>query len=185
MTTEVQMLEINVPDGELWIESKQQFVQVKGRTLRLEHSLIAISKWESRYHKAFLGRSEKTPEEILEYIKCMTITPNVDPNIYLILTSENLDEINKYLADPLTATWFCEEETKPNNETVTSELIYYWMISFNIPVEFERWPIQRLMTLIRVCSIKNKPPKKVSQQATMNKYRELNAARRAKYHSKG
>ena len=180
------MLKITIPDTEFWDEKKQEFINVKGQTLQLEHSLVSLSKWESKWCKPFLSKDSKTLEETIDYIKCMTITQNVDPNIYLGLTNENITEINNYIEAPMTATTFYDERkgTK-NRETITSELIYYWMISLQIPVEFQKWHLNRLLTLIKVCNIKNAPPKKMSQREIMSRNTALNAARRKAMNSKG
>lgn len=180
------MLQITIPSVELWDESKQEFINTKEHTLQLEHSLISLSKWESKWNKAFLGKSEKTLEETVDYVKCMTLTQNVDPKVYGYLTSENIDEINRYIAAPMTATYFMEEESKkPSREVVTAELIYYWMISLNIPFECQKWHLNRLLTLIKVCNIKNSPPKQLSKGDLMRRNAKLNATRRAKHHTKG
>lgn len=180
------MLQITIPSVELWDESKQEFINTKEHTLQLEHSLISLSKWESKWNKAFLGKSEKTLEETVDYVKCMTLTQNVDPKVYGYLTSENIDEINRYIEAPMTATYFMEEENKkPNREVVTAELIYYWMISLNIPFECQKWHLNRLLALIKVCNIKNSPPKQISKGDLMRRNSKLNAARRAKHHTKG
>jgi hypothetical protein len=184
------MLRITIPptQSEDWDEKNETFLYrpiQKEQTLTLEHSLISISKWESKWHKSFL-HSEKTEEEIMDYIKFMTLTPNVDPEIYNRLTSENIEQIKNYIMDPMTATTFSDVKTgKPNREIVTSELIYYWMITLHIPVEFEKWHINRLLTLIRVCEIKNTPPKKRSAREIMNRNAALNEARRKKLNTKG
>ena len=180
------MLQITVPALEGWDESKQEFVDYKAQTLQLEHSLIAISKWESKWHKPFLVKEQKTREETLDYIKCMTITQNVDPNVYNRLTQDNIDEINAYIDDPMTATTFSDEQNgKPSREIITSELIDYWMIANNIPVEYRKWHLNRLITLIKICSIKNAPPKKQSKQDILRRNAALNAERRKRLNSKG
>lgn len=182
------MLTIVVPGrSEYWDEAKLEFVYAneKDVTLRLEHSLISISKWESKWCVPFLS-SEKTPEQILDYIKCMTLNP-VDDSVYDRLTRKNIQDINDYIAAPMTATVVNDPTSKRRNSTefVTSELIYYWMIAYNIPVEFEKWHINRLIMLIRVCSAKNEPAKKMSKSEVAASYRALNAARKAKLHTKG
>lgn len=180
------MLQITVPALEGWDESKQEFVDYKAQTLQLEHSLIAISKWESKWHKPFLVKEQKTKEETLDYIKCMTITQNVDPEVYNRLTQDNIDEINAYIDNPMTATTFSDEQNgKPSREIITSELIDYWMIANNIPVEFRKWHLNRLITLIKICSIKNAPPKKQSKQDILRRNAALNAERRKRLNSKG
>ena len=180
------MLEITVPANEQWDEATQEFVYGKEQTLRLEHSLVSLSKWESKWCKPFLAKQEKTREETLDYIKCMTITQNVDPEVYTRLTRENIEEINAYIEAPMTATWFPPEKGgKTSSEQITNELVYYWMIALNIPVEFQKWHLNRLLTLIRVCNIKNQPPKKMSKSEIMRRNAELNAKRRQQLNSKG
>ncbi len=180
------MLQITIPAVEQWDERKQEFVTTKEQTLQLEHSLVSISKWESKWCKAFLTKQEKTIEETLDYIKCMTITQNVDPEVYNYLTNENIEEINKYIEAPMTATYFSDDKTaKPSREQITAELIYYWMIALNIPFECQKWHLNRLLTLIRVCNIKNQPLKKRSRKEIMSRNAALNAARRKQLNTKG
>lgn len=185
------MLTITIPatESEEWDEVNECFVYhevEKEQVLHLEHSLIALSKWESKWHKPFLTDKEMSTEETLDYIKCMTLDKNIKPEIYERLTAENITEIRDYMNDPMTATTFTDFGKKSTNrEQPTSELIYYWMIANNIPVEFEKWHIKRLMTLIRVCSIKNSPSKKMNKQEILRRNAALNAERRAKYKTKG
>lgn len=179
------MLKIVVPELELWDEKKQEFLTLKETTIQLEHSLVSISKWESKWHKAFLSKKEKSNEEIIDYIRCMTITQNVPEDVYYRLSDENMEAINKYIDDPMTAIYFHDDEQANSRETVTSELIYYWMIIQNIPVNFEKWHLNRLLSLIKVCNIKNSPPKKMSSKEIMRRNSALNAARRKKYNTKG
>lgn len=180
------MLKITVPAAEFWDEIHEEFIYKKEQTLQLEHSLVSLSKWESKWNKAFLGKQEKTDDEILDYVRCMTLTQNVDPEVYARLSAQNYAQINAYIESPMTATYFSEDkQVKGSRETITSELIYYWMISYNIPVEFQKWHLNRLLTLIRVCSIKNTPPKKRSKRELMKRNAELNAARRSRLGSKG
>lgn len=180
------MLQITIPAVELWDERKQEFVITKEQTLQLEHSLVSISKWESKWCKPFLSKQEKTFEETLDYIKCMTITQNVDPEVYNYLTNKNIEEINKYIDAPMTAIYFSDEKnSKTSREQVTAELIYYWMIAFNIPFECQKWHLNRLLTLIKVCNIKNQPPKKRSRKEIMSRNAALNAARRKQLNTRG
>lgn len=180
------MLQLTIPATELWDEEKQEFIQTKEHTLQLEHSLVSLSKWESKWNKAFLGRQPKTVEETLDYIRCMTLTKNVDSEIYKSITNDNIQMINKYIELPMTATTFLEEKNNGrSSETVTSELIYYWMISLNIPFECQKWHLNRLLTLIRVCNVKNAPPKKRSKRELMSRNAALNAARRKKFNTTG
>lgn len=180
------MLRITVPAVEYWDEKENQFLYRKEQTLQLEHSLVSLSKWESKWKKAFLGKEEKTSEETLDYIRCMTITQNVDPEVYSRLTNENIRAVNEYIGESQTATTFRKERGGGlNRETITSELIYYWMIAYNIPPEYQKWHLSRLLTLIRICTIKNAPPKKRSKNEIMRDNAALNAARRAKFGTKG
>ena len=180
------MLRITIPAAELWDEAKQEFVTTKEQTLQLEHSLVSLSKWESKWNKAFLSKKEKTGEETLDYIRCMTITQNVKPETYRFLTNENIQQINDYISAPMTATYFSnEKQGGVNRETVTSELIYYWMITLNIPFECQKWHLNRLLALIKVCNIKNSPAKKMSRREIMSHNAALNAARRKQMNSRG
>lgn len=180
------MLRITIPAIEEWDEVNEQFVHAKEQTLCLEHSLVSLSKWESKWNKAFLSNKPKTEEETLDYIKCMTITQNVPPDTYNRLTRENLEEINRYIEAPMTATVVNEDgTTKKGRETVTAELIYYWMIALQIPWECQKWHLNRLITLVRVCNVKNTPPKKRSARDIMSRNAKLNAARRKQLNSRG
>ena len=180
------MLRIVIPEGQLFDERSQEFVYTKEQTLQLEHSLVSLSKWESKWHKPFLGKDEKTFDETIDYIRCMTLTPNVDPNIYVVLTKENIKDIYDYISNPMTATTFYEDGPKSIiREIITSELVYYWMVTLNIPFECQKWHLNRLLTLIRVCNIKNQPPKKRSKREIMSRNAALNAARRKQLNSKG
>lgn len=180
------MLIVTIPALEMFNEKTQEFFTLKEQTLQLEHSLVSLSKWESKWCKPFLTNEDKTLEETLDYIKCMTITQNVDQNVYSRLNKENIDQINKYIQAPMTATTFYNDTQKGRGkETITSELIYYWMISLNIPMECQKWHLNRLLTLIRVCNIKNTPPKKRSRKDIINQYAALNAARKKQLNTNG
>lgn len=180
------MLEITIPAGELYNEEINKFIEFKGCKIQLEHSLISLSKWESKWHKPFLKDTEKTPEEILDYIRCMTITQNVDPQAYNFITEEDAIAIKEYIEDPMSATVVTHSASDPkSSKTVTSELIYYWMIALNIPSEYQKWHLNRLMKLIEVCNAENAPPKKMSKAEIFRRNRELNEARKAALHSKG
>lgn len=182
------MHEIIIPEGELWDEKNSVFINNNRPVkLQLEHSLVSVSKWEQKWKKPFLVEGEKTIEETRDYIKCMTLTKNVDPDIYLFLTQENINSVKAYIDDPMTATWFHDEDGKGkiNGEQITSELIYYWMTVFRIPSEYQKWHFNRLVTLIKICDIKNRPDKKMSRDETVRSYAELNAARKKKLNTKG
>lgn len=180
------MLTITVPAGEIYDDATSQFIYVKAHTLKLEHSLVSLSKWESKWCKPFISTTNKTDEETIDYIKCMTITQNVDPNVYRFLSADNLKEIDEYINAPMTATFFSEEKGgKRSREIITSELIYYWMITLQIPPEYQKWHLNRLLTLIHVCTIKNAPAKKRSKTEIAKDYAALNEERRKKYNTKG
>lgn len=180
------MLQITIPDIEYYDERTEEFFVRKGATIRLEHSLVSVRKWESKWCKSFLSNRNKTDEELLDYVKCMTITQNVNPEVYDNLTSDNIAEINKYIEAPMTATTFSEDKNaKKNREVVTAELIYYWMIALGIPQEYQTWHLNQLLTLIRVCNVKNQPSKKHSGRKTASNYAALNAARRKQLNTKG
>ena len=180
------MLQITVPSSEFYDEAKDEFIYTKEQTLQLEHSLVSLSKWEAKWKKAFLGKQEKTYEETIDYIRCMTITKNVDPAVYDRLSQENINEINEYIGDSMTATYIREDDgSKASKDTVTAELIYYWMIAQNIPFECQKWHLNRLLMLIKVCSVKNAPPKKINRREAAASNAKLNAARRKRLHTKG
>ena len=180
------MIEITVSAVRLFNDQTWEFVTIPETVLKLEHSLVSISKWESKWHRAFLSKGDRTFEENIDYIRCMTLNKNVDPNVYYGLTQKNIDDINAYIDDPMTATKFMvnDENKKPSREKTTSELIYYWMIALNIPFECQKWHLNRLLTLIEVCSRKNAPPKKRGQKdiAARNK---LNRERKARLGTRG
>ena len=180
------MLQLFIPKAEYWDEKKEEFVYVgKDVTLKLEHSLISISKWEAKWHVSFF-QSEKTNEMLLSYIECMTLNSDVDQSIYLRLTKEHYDQINKYLSDSMTASTVKDIKKHPRtNEILTSELIYYYMIQYGIPVEFEKWHINRLIMLIKICGAKGDSGAKMSRSEIFKQNKALNEARKAKWHTRG
>lgn len=183
------MKEIVIPASDLFDDEKEIFIHLKETTLQLEHSLISLKKWEERWHKPFLKKEDKTVDEIMDYIRCMTINQSrVDPIIYQYLSMDIVNEIVSYIKDPMTATTFNDEllgAQKSSREIVTAEIIYYWMVTYNIPVEFQKWHLNQLLTLIKVVSIKNAPKKKMGKREAAQQRAALNKARRAKYNSKG
>lgn len=180
------MLQIVIPASEGWDEARQEFVNIKEQRLQLEHSLISLSKWESKWQKPFLSPDDKTPEEIIDYVRCMTLNQHVDPDVYYGLTEENMQQINEYIESPMTATTFTNlTPSRGSHEIFTSEVIYYWMIAQSIPFECQKWHLNRLLTLIRVCNIKNSPPKKVSQAEMARQFASINAQRRKQMHTNG
>lgn len=179
------MLKITIPSREMFNEETQEFFHIHEYTIQLEHSLVSVSKWEAKWNKPFLSKEKKSIDETIDYIRCMTITQNIDPSVYNGLTTENIEKINKYIDAPMTATTFYNNKGRINNEVITSELIYYWMTALNIPMECQKWHLNRLLTLIRVCNVKSNPDKKMSRREIMQRNSALNAARRAKLNSKG
>ncbi len=181
------MLTITIPDQELYNEATEEFVNVKGRELRLEHSLVSLSKWESKLHKPFLTKEDKSRTESIEYIKCMTITQNVDVDFYKSIPNAVINEVSAYIENPMTATSFTEQEEKRtiNREVITAEIIYYWMVALQIPMECQKWHLNRLLTLINVCNIKNQPKKKMTRGQIHARNAALNAARRERFKSAG
>ena len=180
------MLRLKIAPTEMWDERKQEFVQTGERELMLEHSLVSLAKWESKWQKPFLDQKPKTGDEMLDYVRCMTITQNVSPETYSRLTTGNMAEIEQYISRPMTATTFsAEQHGNRNGEKTTAELIYYWMVTLSIPFECEKWHLNRLLALIRVCNLKNQPARKKSQQAILQENRALNAARRQRLRTRG
>ncbi len=170
--------------GEFFDEKKEEFIELKKQTIKLEHSLISVSKWESKYHLPFLN-TEMTNEQTIDYIKCMTISRDVDDKIYDFLLDSNFEAIVKYINDPMSATTINDFRKGSSREIITSEIIYYWMIECNVPLECEKWHLNRLLTLIKVIDLKRAPAKKMSKGEIMARNRALNDARRKANHSKG
>lgn len=180
------MLTVTIPAMEFWDEKNECFVNTKETKLTLEHSLKSVYKWESKWHKIFLSNEPKTEEEFIDYIRCMTLTQNVDPVIYNYIPVDVFQQISAYIEDPMTATRIKEDPNEPkSNKPISAEELYYYMVSNNIWLDWEKRHLNQLLMLLRVCSEKNKPQKKMSKKATAANYAQLNKARRAKYHTKG
>ena len=182
------MLQITIPAIEKWDEVKEEFVYSKAYTIRLEHSLVSLSKWESVYCKPFLSKNKMTVMETIDYVRFMTITQNVPPEAYYNLTEDNMKAIEAYIDAPMTATWFSKEENNKgpmSRKIITSEVIYHWMISLNIPLEWEKRHLNRLLALIKVCRIENQPPKKRSRKEILARNKQLNAERRNRLNTSG
>ena len=179
------MLKITIPATELWNEEAEEFMNIEEQTLELEHSLVSLSKWESKWCKPFLS-SNKSEEETMDYIRCMTLNKEVDDSVFAFIPATEIERINNYIESPMTATWFNNEQRgSRSSEQITSELIYYWMITLNIPFECQNWHLNRLLTLVRVCNVKNQPGKKMGKKAILSQNAAINAARRKQLHSKG
>lgn len=177
------MLTVVIPETELYDEVLNEFTIVKEQKLVLEHSLVSVSKWESKWHKPFFDRKEKTNEEAIDYVRCMSINP-IDPIVLKCINSRVMAKINAYIEDPMTATTI-KSQPSGSREVITAEIIYYWMVALNIPFECQKWHLNRLLTLINVCSIKNKPSKKMNPREVMSRNASLNAARRKALHTRG
>lgn len=180
------MLKITIPKSEFFDDRTNEFVEIPAQTLQLEHSLVSISKWESKWKKPFLDDKEMSQDQLIDYVKCMTLTQNVRPEVYFRLTRPMLEKIRDYINDSMTATWFSNEKKKPpSRRVVTSELIYCWMFELGIPIECQKWHLNRLMTLIKVCDLENAPKKKMSGSDLTKRNHALNAARKARSGSHG
>jgi hypothetical protein len=179
------MLTIIIKGDEFFNESTEEFESQDDVVLKLEHSLVSLSKWESEFEKPFLNNDKKTPEEIYGYIKAMIID-ECSNEILLRLSNQNIQEINEYIDAKRSATTFgVMPEKRGKAEVITSELIYYWMVTFNIPFECETWHLNRLFALIRICNLKNSTPKKMSKNEIAMRNRELNAKRKAELQTRG
>lgn len=180
------MLKITIPEKESFDEAHSRFVKMEGGTFEIEHSLAAIAKWEAAHAVPFLSSSQKTLEESLDYIRCMTITPDVNPALYMRIDNAVMKQINEYIESKQTATTIRRIGNKrANREIITAEIIYYWMIATGVPAEYDQWHLNKLLTLIEVCNAKNAPPKNMKQKDVLAQNRALNEARRAKYNTRG
>lgn len=178
-------IKISIPETDLYDEENELFIYIKKQDISLEHSLVSLQKWEQKWKLPFLDPStNKTVEMMRDYYRCMTITQNVDPDVYKAIPVKEFNRINEYILDPMTATTIRKDE-KGRREIITAEIIYYWMIELGIPSEYRKWHLNSLLTLIEVVSIKKQPEKKRSQSEIANYHRQINAANRAKFHSKG
>ena len=180
------MLTIIIPENEQFNSVTNEFIYIKEQTLTLEHSLLSLTKWEAKWKKPFLHTQNKTWDQALDYIRCMTINKNVDPVVYMNLPKEVIDRINKYIEDPMTATTFRDSTTRGSSEIVTSEVIYFWMLNYGIPFECEKWHLNHLLALIKVCSIKSQTSdKKMSNAERLARYKDINKMRRKTLNTKG
>lgn len=176
------MITVTIQERELFDERTNSFISIPRTELKLEHSLISLSRWESKWKKPFLGNEERTKQETLDYIACMSIDKNVDTNIIECLDVDSYKKILDYISDPCTATKVYDRRpNKPGRkqETMTSEVIYYYMIYYGIPFSCEKWHLNRLLMLIRVCSVKGGTTQQsMDMNSIFAQNRALNAARR-------
>lgn len=182
------MFKLVLPAKEVFDETQNRFVQFREQVLQLEHSLISVSKWEANWEQSFLDEKSLTVEQTVDYVKCMTINPNVNPEVYSRLTNEDLDKVEQYIERKMTATTFGKlpnENPGAKHKIVTSEIIYQWMIRYHIPFECQKWHLNRLLTLIQVCNLETQPQKKMSRKEIYAQNRAINNQRRAKYKTRG
>ena len=182
------MLIITIPKTEFFDPRSGEFIYMDEITLSLEHSLVSIAKWESKWKKPFIGNGrnqERTREETIDYIRCMTINKNVDPKVYSRISNSVIAVVQKYIDDPMTATWFNDKKKTSSREIITAETIYYLMVANGIPFECQKWHLNRLLTLIHVCQLKSEPKRKMSRREEMATRRALNAQRRARHNTRG
>lgn len=178
------MLKLVIPKLEWWDDEKDEFVYSDEQELHLEHSLVSLSKWESKWEKPFLEEKDKTSEMVMDYVRFMTLN-EVSEDAYSRLGEREVEQITDYINAKMTATWFSEEKKRHKPEIITAEIVYYWMITLNIPVEFQHWHFNRLLTLVKVCQQKSQPDKKMSRREVADRNRRLNEARKAKYNTPG
>lgn len=179
------MLELTIPRRTFFNESTSEFMEFNETKLKLEHSLISISKWESKIKKPFLSDKKHTKSDMIYYIECMSLNPDVDPMVYKTIPDDIYAVITAYIEDSMTATTINDNSSGGNNDVITAEIIYYWMIELGIPFECQKWHFNRLMTLIRVCGIKKGPQKKMSKREILEQNRRLNEARKKQHHTRG
>lgn len=178
-------IQIHIPKREIYDEEKEMFIDVNEYNLTLEHSLLSISKWESKWHVPYITKKEKTSEQVLDYIRCMNTGKPIPEEVYNYIPGEELDKIVKYINDPMTATTVKTRNNEQNREILTSEVIYYYMFECNIPKECERWHINRLMTLIGVFGVKRDTGTKLSRSEAIARNKMINERNKAKYHTRG
>lgn len=179
------MLEITVPESELYLSEENRFVTVPSCVLSLEHSLISVAKWESKWHIPYLNASKRTKAQDLDYIRCMVVGPIKNDFVFSALTPENIQQIRNYIDDTMTATTFSKTPPSRNKQVVTAEVLYARMFANNIPMECQKWHLNRLLTLIRVCDTASSPPSKMDKKQLAARYAEQNALRRAQHNTKG
>lgn len=179
------MLELTIEGKEGWNEKTEEFVKVPTVMLRLEHSLLSVSKWEQKWHKPFLvPNPDRTPDENRDYVRCMSLAPFSDDVLYR-LTPDHHRQINDYINDPATATTTKTKRSRASNQFISSELIYARMVEFQIPFSAEKWHLNRLLKLIEVLANNQKPAKKMPKREIYSQNAAINAARKAQYNTRG
>lgn len=188
---------IEIEGRPLFDQRTQTFLpRAKSRRIRLEHSLISISKWEEETKRKYFSKLEgpKTAEDMLFYIKCMSLDGPIEDNLLRCISQQQLNKVTAYVNASRTATTIIDHGDKNSGEVLTSEIIYYYMAAFRLPSYTEKWHLSRLLTLIRVASDKQSQgskdkrgskPNKVNYNDKFNSYASINARNRAILHSKG
>lgn len=188
------MITLEIKGGDMWDEAKEEFITIEPVTLELEHSLISLSKWEAKHKKSFIKESEAkrlSREENLDYFRCMSIHPIKNPNVFYAMSIQDEQRLLNYIADSMTATTFNDHtpegvaKRRKRREVITSEIIYYWMVELGIPFECEKWHLNRLLTLVRVCQEKQATPKKMKKKDVLGMYAAENAKRKAALGTRG
>lgn len=174
-----------VPEINLFDERTNEFIEIPGQEIKIEHSLVSLSKWETKWCVPFLTKEAKTDEQIRDYVRCMTLTQNVKPEIYEFMPSQIVNEALEYINAQSTATTIKKDNAPPSRQIITSELIYGWMVTLNIPFECQKWHLNRLMMLIQVVNRLNAPSKKMPRNEMLAERRALNASRRKRLGTKG
>lgn len=182
------MLSLLISGRELWNEKTEEFIPAtKDQIITCEHSLVSLAKWECKWNKSFISCKNRTRAETVDYIRCMTLTQNVDPDVYLRISNKNITDVNKYIALPMTAATFTErQKNRSSGKMITAETIYHSMIINGIPFECQKWHLNRLLALIRYCNIENDPKKKkMSPREVLRSNAEINAARKQAWNTTG
>ena len=187
------MVEIYIPKSQIIDEETGVvYTAEKDWKLALEHSLISVQKWEAKWHVAFLNKGTRTFEQTIDYLRCMTLTPNVPDEVYYCIPHTELKRVLEYVDDPMTATRINDGFDSGNSygkkmgkDVITAEVIYNWMISLNIPTEYRKWHLNQLLTLIRVINAKNQPKKKRRMRDVLEEYKSINEANKRRFGTKG
>lgn len=190
----------DIPQQELFDNRSQTFITIPEQHipafhLQLRHSLMSIAKWESRWHDSFLAKETMDADELIDYVRCMTINTQKNQDVYKYLGKDDYDQILEYMQDPMSA---IDLNAKRNKETKkgrkkreTAESVYYAMFNLGIPIECEKWHFNRLSALLDYCADNGTGGKAgtagrpKTQREMMELYHALNQKNRKKYNSKG